>query len=102
VSERRFTVNTEHSHKSCPNCGNRTAFKGISMQVSEDCCNVWIECGKCGFDPTLYRSGMRYEDVWGGLNPQTLAVALECWDEAVASLPQPVNRELTTLGEHNG
>jgi len=66
----------------CPNCGNNTKFIAHSQQVSEDCCEVWIEC-KCGYDPTSEKIGTRYEDVWGGVHESNVRIAIECWNDAI-------------------
>ena len=69
----------------CPECGNNTKFNAHSQQVSEDFCEVWVEC-KCGYDPTAEQTGARYEDVWGGVHENNVRVALECWNDAINDL----------------
>jgi len=66
----------------CPLCGNNTIFKAHSQQVSEDCCDVWVEC-ECGYDPTAEKTGCRFEDVFGGVHEDNVRVALECWNDAI-------------------
>lgn len=66
----------------CPRCGNDTRFRAHSMQVAEDCCEVWVEC-VCGYDPTENETGGRLEDVWGSLDKDTIRAALGLWDEYV-------------------
>lgn len=68
----------------CPKCGNNTIFKAHSQQMSEDCCEVWVEC-KCGYDPTAEKNRCRFEDVYGGVYEDNVRVALECWNETILS-----------------
>jgi hypothetical protein len=67
----------------CPKCGNNTEFEANSLQVAEDCCEVWVVCA-CGFDPTSELSGSRYEDTWGGVDNANIRMALDCWNDAIA------------------
>lgn len=46
----------------CPICGHNK-IKGNSRQVSEDCCEMWFECEKCGYDPAGICD--RVETIWG-------------------------------------
>lgn len=68
----------------CPKCGNVREFVAHSDYCAEDCCDVWVECGKCGYDPTSEKWGHRFEDVWGGVNDGNVIAALSCWDDAIA------------------
>lgn len=34
----------------CPECGHNK-IKGAAGQCSEDCCEMWFECAKCGYNP---------------------------------------------------
>jgi hypothetical protein len=82
MGERKFNLNKNESIEKCPNCGNNTEFVAHSMQVAEDCCDVWIVC-KCGFDPTENKIGHRLEDVWGSLGRETILMALEVWNDEI-------------------
>jgi hypothetical protein len=76
----------------CPKCSNNTDFKAHSNQISEDCCNVWVEC-ICGYDPTAEDTDYRFEDVWGGTSWDNVKVALHCWNDAIKDAqehPNPV------------
>ena len=66
----------------CPECKNNTKFKAHSSQVSEDCCEIWVECD-CGFDPTAEKTEYRYEDTWGGTDDNNVLMALTCWNDAI-------------------
>jgi len=67
----------------CPKCGNFREFVAHSDYCAEDCCNVWVECGECGFDPTQEDTGYRLEDVWGGCGDNNIIAAISCWDDAL-------------------
>ena len=86
-----FTIKENAIYTPCPRCGNNTHFTGFSEQSGVDCCDVWIEC-KCGYDPTAEHTTYRYEDVWGGVNIETMTMALECWNDVIAEF---VNNEDT-------
>ena len=62
---------------------NNTEFIGCSIQVVEDCCEVFVIC-RCNFDPTEQNTDHRYEDVMGSLDHDNLMVALSCWNRALA------------------
>lgn len=80
MGKRTFRHKTGEGIEPCPKCSNRQEFVGHSMQVSEDCCEVWISC-KCGFEPG---PGHRMEDVWGSLDTGTLSCALQnCWNQGI-------------------
>lgn len=78
--EKRFRVRHPGKVMPCPQCGNDQAFVGRAERCAEDCCEVWIECGQCGHDPTV-GTGDRLEDVWGSLDEATLRTALMLRDE---------------------
>lgn len=89
----KFTVNKEAKVEPCPECGNETEFRAKSRQVAEDHCNVWVRCGKCGFDPTEERTLHRYEDVWGGVNKYTISSALMVWNDVIIEFYKEDNNE---------
>ena len=79
--KRSFKHKTGEGIEPCPDCKNREQFIGVSQQVAEDCCEVWVTCA-CGYDATEGRPGDRMEDVWGSLDAGNLYAALEsCWNE---------------------
>lgn len=67
----------------CPKCRNNNKFKAHSSQVEEDICEVWVECDKCGFDPTAEHITYRFEDTFGGTNDRNCIIALDCWNDAI-------------------
>ena len=69
----------------CPECGNRVYFNVHSLQVGDDSCNVWVECGVCDFDPTAKNTSHRFEDVFGDTGDGNCLMALECWNDAITS-----------------
>jgi hypothetical protein len=78
VGSKAFTHKTGIGVEQCPKCQNRQSFVGHSLQVSEDCCEVWVAC-ECGYTPG---SEFRMEDVWGSLDAETISAALaNCWNE---------------------
>lgn len=79
-------IKNQGSLISCPKCGNHELFKAFSEQVCEDSCNVWVECGKCEFDPTKNNTDYRLEDVFGGTYDSNVLAALQCWTEAIIEL----------------
>ncbi|AKJ37109.1 hypothetical protein U876_23700 [Aeromonas hydrophila NJ-35] len=80
---RQFTLKPNSTVTACPRCGNNTAFTACSVQVVEDCCEVFIIC-RCSFDPTGQNTDYRFEDVMGYLNEDNIMVALRCWNCALA------------------
>lgn len=79
--KRPFRHKTGEGVEACPGCENRQQFIGLSQQVSEDCCEVWVRC-VCGYDATEGRPGDRMEDVMGSLDADNLVCALEnSWNE---------------------
>lgn len=87
-----FHLHEGHSFSACPNCGNARDFVAYSGRVAEDCCEVWVECGRCKHDPTREHTDYRLEDVWGSLDPQTIQAAMHCRDDALATLaPAPTS-----------
>jgi hypothetical protein len=52
----------------CPSCGNSTVFDVQSIRSGVDCCDIYVECMECGYDPTKCHPGYRYEDVWGDID----------------------------------
>ncbi|MGL5489176.1 hypothetical protein [Aeromonas veronii] len=80
---RQFTLKPNGTVTACPRCSNNTEFIGCSIQVVEDCCEVFVIC-RCNFDPTEQNTDHRYEDVMGSLNHDNLMVALSCWNRALA------------------
>ena len=68
----------------CPECGNDINFRAYSEQVCEDGCETWVAC-VCGYDPTEGKCGHRYENVWGGLDKDEINIALQVWEEELAS-----------------
>ncbi len=85
ATTRRFTLKPNTTVTPCPRCGNNTRFTGCSVQVAEDCCEVYVVC-QCSYDPTERNSIHRFEDVWGGVDDERLMAALSCWDSALADV----------------
>jgi hypothetical protein len=67
----------------CPSCGNSTVFDVQSIRSGVDCCDIYVECMECGYDPTKCHPGYRYEDVWGVINYGTTFMAIACWNDAI-------------------
>lgn len=91
--KRRFRV-TEAGHFTPCRCGNREEFVAVAERCAEDCCEVWVKCGRCGHDPTEDRWGHRLEDTWGSLDKETIWGAMQCREAALAdergtTLPTP-------------
>lgn len=63
-------------------CGNRDCFDLVSRQVCEDGCEIWIECGKCGYDPAD-AVGNHVESVMGELDSITAGMAANSWNECI-------------------
>ena len=82
---RRFELKSNDKYEKCPKCGNNTKFVAHSSQCAEDACEVWIECGNCGFDPTDdgIACANRFEDVWGGTDDGNCLVALDVWNDCI-------------------
>lgn len=83
MGKRTFRHQTGEGIEPCPKCTNHQEFVGVTQQVAEDCCEVWIVC-KCGYDPSQGNDRYRLEDVWGALDAPTLSCALHnCWNAAI-------------------
>ena len=80
-----YTLSNEEWITECPECGNKTRFNTRSRQVSEDFCEVWVEC-ICGYDPTAGNTETRYQDPWGGVHEDNVQVALKRWNDAINGL----------------
>lgn len=85
ASTRKFILKPNVTVTPCPRCGNNTVFTGYSVQVSEDCCEVYVTC-QCSYDPTEQNTDYRFEDVWGSLDDDNLMVALSCWNDSMADM----------------
>ena len=83
MTTRQFSLKPNSTVTACPRCGNNTEFTACSVQVAEDCCEVFVIC-RCRFDPTGQNTDHRFEDVMGSLGDSNLMVALSCWDCALA------------------
>lgn len=66
-------------------CGNINEFNAYSQQVSEDCCEVWITCYACGYDPTENSFGERFESMMGGTEDSNVLNAISVWNDLVCS-----------------
>ena len=79
--------------QACPECGNNHRFKAVSCQVSEDCCECYIECLECGFDPTAEDTGNRVEDVWGDVSQEAVPFIFStCWLELLSETQTPAQK----------
>lgn len=78
MGQRRFVAPPNNQIVPCPNCGNNRYFTAKSMQVAEDCCDLWLEC-KCGYDPTV-NTTRRIEDVWGSLDNDNIHFLISEWN----------------------
>ncbi len=65
-------------------CGNAEDFDFNSQQVCEDCCEVWIQCGKCKHDPAT-GAGEHVETAMGELNNFTAGMAAAVWNSSIKS-----------------
>lgn len=70
----------------CPKCGG-SLLAGKSRQNGEDVCSMWVECAKCGYDPTGGDSYEQVETVWGW-EDELAAFALEIWHDKVGAMAQ--------------
>ncbi len=77
----KYKPNTYISN--CPKCNNNTKFRVKSEQVAEDMCEIWAVC-VCGYDPTLYNTLGRLEDVWGGTDDhQCQDAIIFTWNDVI-------------------
>lgn len=72
----------------CPKCGNKNKFDAHSSQVAEDCCEVWVSCHICGYDPTEAIIGNRVESVMGGTDNGNVLMAIDVWNESIEEAPE--------------
>lgn len=73
----------------CPKCGHNKVISK-SCQCSEDTCEMWVVCEKCGFDPAD-QYGEHVETTWGW--EDWLAIyALEIWKNKVSSIKHQESR----------
>lgn len=63
----------------CPKCKTTEHIVARSSQSGEDTVDVWMECSKCGYDPTMGNSWERVETVWG-IEKWSVLAALEVWN----------------------
>lgn len=81
----------------CPKCGNTHLFTARAQQVSEDCCEIWVECTQCGYDPFHDYDGVDgctgycVEDVWGELSVGTITMAVDSWNDLIETLNKERN-----------
>ena len=84
MAKRAFRVTKSGIATPCPKCGNDRDFVARSRQVSEDCCECWVEC-KCGYDPTADDTNKRVEDVWGDVSRDVIPGLLRsAWDQVLS------------------
>ena len=99
MGTRRFKIAPSESCQSCPKCGNKTDFLAHSNQVAEDCCEIWISCRTCGYDPFHdYEhiencTGYCIEDIWGEINISTISMALDSWNELITFINKEGEKE---------
>jgi hypothetical protein len=92
MASRKFKIAPDNPYLPCPKCGNKEEFYAHSQQVCEDGCEIWVSCRKCGYDPFHdYENiegctGYCVEDVWGSIEPATISMALDSWDELIQKL----------------
>lgn len=86
---RKFKMTQKEDVLKCPKCNNQFEFNAHSSQVGIDSCEVWVECGVCGFDPTNEHTLHRYEDTMGGTDNGNCLVAIECWNDAILEFYTP-------------
>lgn len=87
MSKRFITYKTNEYIHLCPGCKNNTKFVIRSEQVAEDCCEIWVVCGVCDFDPTHDNTNDRLEDVWGGVADDNAQDAINLvWNELVPEI----------------
>jgi len=65
-------------------CGNTDDFDLVSQQVCENGCEIWIKCGKCGYDPAC-KCGQHVESVMGELDIWTAAEAADVWNAHICT-----------------
>lgn len=85
MTKRPFRLKPGHRWTPCPQCGNQTEFMAYADRIAEDCCEVWVQCSRCGHDPTKEMPGERLEDVWGSLNLETISGAMQCRENALST-----------------
>jgi len=89
MTKRRFNLpNNVSAVNPCGKCGQKKQFTCKSKQVSEDSCEVWIEC-ICGHDP--HGISERMVSVMGGCDEGNIYSALDCWNDASGNkrVPHP-------------
>lgn len=85
MTYRKFRIAPDNHYLPCPKCGNKEDFYAISQQFFEDCCEIWVICQKCGYDPFHdYNiegcTDYCIEDVWGSIEHATILMALDSWN----------------------
>jgi hypothetical protein len=65
-------------------CGNSDDFDFVSEQVCEDCCDVWIRCGRCGNDPAS-GAGEHIETAMGERDNFTASMAAAIWNSHIST-----------------
>ena len=85
----------------CPKC-DHNFIVGKSRQTGEDCCTMWVECEKCGYDPTGGDSYEQVETVWGW-EDELAGYACEIWHDKIASQSKPADagKGLSNMKHHS-
>lgn len=87
--KRTFRFKKAGLHEPCPKCGNSEIFYAHAEQCAEDCCDIWISCLKCGYDPfhdyetVKDCSSYCIEDVLGSLDKYSILTAMDSWDDLI-------------------
>jgi ssDNA-binding Zn-finger/Zn-ribbon topoisomerase 1 len=85
MSKRAFALKKTDGVAKCPKCGNNEKFIGISEQVAEDGCEIWVECYVCNYDPFNESVGSRIDSVMGSLDDGNLLMAVSEWTSIIES-----------------
>ena len=64
----------------CPICGS-TTLEGKSRQVSQDSCEMWFECAKCGYDT----SPRDHVETVMGWRSDLKECAVELWQSGITA-----------------
>ena len=83
MGKKAFELKNSSGVAECPKCGNNKQFLGVSEQVAEDCCDIWVECYKCNFNPFQFNSMNCIESVMGELSPANLMMAVDEWSSLI-------------------
>lgn len=83
MTKKAFALKNTDGIAKCPECGNNEKFIGVSEQVAEDGCEVWVQCYICNYNPFAESCGSCIESVMGSLDDGNIMMAVNEWTSLI-------------------